>query len=168
LGSGTATFARSTVARTGVASERLEIGAPFVAPAEIRIARDFGACSPFASAGRAYALSLHYRADPAPVPPTLRFVTYRLTSDYAWELWTTTEPFAAATPGEWVRLSFTTEPVPVDTIAFSFGVRQESVGAINVDDFDGVPLGLDGLPLSADGSAPTDAGSPARSPADGG
>jgi peptidoglycan/xylan/chitin deacetylase (PgdA/CDA1 family) len=164
---GTATFARSTsLARSGVASERLEIAAPFVAPAEIRIVRDFGACSPFASAGRAYALSLHYRAEPAPVPPTLRFVTYRLTSDYTWEPWATSEPFVAATPGEWVRESFTTEPVPADTIAFSFGVRQESVGAINVDDFEGVALGLDGVPLSSDGS--DDAGSPASSRADGG
>lgn len=160
---GTAVFSRSTtIARTGVASERLEIVEPFVAPAELRIARDFGACSPFASVGRAYALSLHYLAEPAPVPPTLRFVTYRLTSDYVWELWATTEPFSAVTPGQWVRQSFTTAPVPEGTLAFSFGVRQESAGVINVDDFDGVPLGADGLPLDVDGVTPADAGSPAN------
>ena len=71
---------------------------------------------------------------------TLRFVTYRLTSDYTWQLWTSSEPFAALTPGEWVRQGFRTEPVPAGTIAFSFGLRLESVGAVNVDDFEGAPV----------------------------
>lgn len=136
---GTALLSRSTLARTGAASQRMEIAEPFAAAAEIRITRDFGACSPFASEGRAYDLGLHYRAEPG-TAPTLRFVTYRLTSDYVWQLWTTSEPFAALAPGEWVRHGFRTEPVPAGTVAFSFGLRLESAGAVNVDDLEGVPV----------------------------
>lgn len=136
---GTALLQRSTLARTGSASQRMEIAAPFTAPAEIRITRDFGACAPFASAGRAYDLGLHYQAEPG-TPATLRFVTYRLTSDHVWQLWTTSEPFVALTAGEWVRQTFRTEPVPEGTIAFSFGLRLESAGAVNVDDFEGAPV----------------------------
>jgi hypothetical protein len=139
---GTAVLGRSTaLAHSGVASERMEIVAPFVAPAEIRISRDFGACAPFATVGSAYDLGLYYRAEPG-VAPMLRFMTYRLTSDYVWQLWTSSEPFAALTPGEWVRQAFRTEPVPAGTIAFSFGLRLESVGAVNVDDFEGAPAAL--------------------------
>jgi hypothetical protein len=43
-------------------------------------------------------------------------------------------PFAAASPGEWVRRSFTTPGVPDSTLALSFGLRLESVGAVSVDD----------------------------------
>lgn len=133
---GTALLSRSTLARTGSASERMAIAGPFAAAAEIRISRDFGACAPFASEGRAYDLGLHYRAEPG-TTPTLRFVTYRLTSDYVWQLWTTSEPFAAVAPGEWVRHSVRTERVPAGTIAISFGLRLESSGAVNVDDLEG-------------------------------
>jgi peptidoglycan/xylan/chitin deacetylase (PgdA/CDA1 family) len=136
---GTATLGRSTLARTGTASERMEIVGPFVAAAEIRVSRDFGACSPFASAGQAYDLGVHYLAETG-TTPTLRFVTYRLTSDYVWQLWATSEPFVALTPGEWVRQAFRTAPAPVGTIAFSFGLRLESEGAVHVDDFDGAPV----------------------------
>lgn len=134
---GTALLSRSTdLARTGSASARMEIAEPFVAPAEIRVSRDFGACAPFAAEGRAYDLAVHYRAEPG-TSPTLRFVTYRLTAALAWEPWTFGEPFTALTPGEWVRHAFRTEPVPPGTVAFSFGLRLESAGAVNVDDLDG-------------------------------
>jgi hypothetical protein len=38
-----------------------------------------------------------------------------------------------------VRLPFATPAVPPDTIAFSFGLRQESAGVVYVDDFDSAP-----------------------------
>jgi peptidoglycan/xylan/chitin deacetylase (PgdA/CDA1 family) len=136
---GTAVLGRSTLARSGGASERMEIVEPFVAAAEVRVSRDFGACSPFASPGRAYDLALHYRAEPG-TAPTLRFVTHRLTSDYVWEVWGRSEPFTALTPGEWVRQGFRTEPVPAGTVAFSFGLRLESAGAVYVDDFEGAAV----------------------------
>ncbi|HEX2675298.1 MAG TPA: hypothetical protein VHM19_01630, partial [Polyangiales bacterium] len=118
--------------------ERMEIPEPFVAPAEIRVSRDFGACAPFARSGLSYDLALYYRAEPN-TNPLLRMVSYRLTSDFTWEAWTRGEAFAAASPGEWVRQTLRTEPVPEDTIAFSFGLRLESAGAVNVDDFEGAP-----------------------------
>ena len=142
--SASAVFSRSELANEGVASERLEIAAPFEEAAEIGVERDFGACSIFAQPGQTYQLSLHYRAEPEGEPPTLRFVTYRLTSDYAWVAWESGAELSARSPGEWVRLELTTESVPEDTIAISFGLRQESAGAINVDDFDSVPLGVIG------------------------
>lgn len=153
---GTAVLGRSTaLARSGVASERMAIPEPFVAAAEIRISRDFGACSPFTSAGQVYDLGLYYQAEldaastSASTPaPTLRFVTYRLTSDYVWQLWATSEPFVALTPGEWVRQGFRTEPVPAGTVAFSFGLRLESAGAVHVDDFEGVPVVATGTPAA--------------------
>jgi len=135
----TAVFSRSQVARSGQASERLAISAPYVAAAEIGVQRDYGECSIFASAGRAYDLSLYYRADPQSNLPTLRFVTYRLTSDYEWQPWQTLAAFSARSPGTWVRQAVTTAAVPEDTIAISFGLRQESTGVINVDDFDAAP-----------------------------
>jgi hypothetical protein len=46
----------------------------------------------------------------------------------------------ARTPGEWVRQTFRTEPAPEGIIAFSFGLRLESQGAVNVDDFEGAPV----------------------------
>lgn len=137
---GTAVLGRSSLARTGAASQRMEIAEPFVAAAEVRITRDFGACSPFATVGRAYDLAVHYRAEPGGAPPRLRFVTYRLTSDHVWQLWASSEPFTALNPGEWVRQEFRTEPVPASTIAFSHGLRLESAGAVNVDDFEGAPV----------------------------
>jgi len=137
-----AIFSRSELANEGLSSERLEIAAPFEAAAEIGVERDFGACSIFAQAGHAYQLSLHYRADPDGDPPTLRFVTYRLTADYEWVAWESGEDFSARSPGEWERLELTTAGVPEGTVAISFGLRQESAGAINVDDFDSVPLGV--------------------------
>jgi hypothetical protein len=137
---GTASFTRSTqLARSGEASEHVAIAPPFVSGAELIIARDFGACSPYATVGTAYDLALHYRADPAEAAPTLRFVVYRLTADYAWQQWTVGMPFAAAAPGEWVRRSFTTGPVPDSTLAFSFGLRLESAGGVSVDDFEIAP-----------------------------
>jgi hypothetical protein len=137
---GTALFNRSTsVAHSGEASEHVEIRAPFVTSAELIISRDSGACAHFASAGAAYNLALHYRADPAASPQTLRFVVYRLTSDYRWVQWTIGMPFTAASPGAWVRRSFTTRAVPEATIALSFGLRLESVGGMSVDDFEIAP-----------------------------
>ena len=138
--SSSAVFSRSELANSGVASERLEIAPPFEAAAEIGVVRDFGACSIFATPGRSYELSLHYLADPDEERPTLRFVTYRLTADYDWVPWDSGPDFDARSPGEWVRLDFTTAAVPSDTIAISFGLRQESAGVINVDDLDSVPL----------------------------
>jgi polysaccharide deacetylase len=138
---GTAIFSRSTlIARSGLSSERVEIAEPYVAPAEIRISRDFGACSPYVNEGRAYDLAVHYQAELGAAAPTLRFVTYRLTSDHVWELWTSGEPFEALTPGQWVRHAVRTESVPAGTIAISHGLRQESVGVIHVDDFEGAPV----------------------------
>jgi peptidoglycan/xylan/chitin deacetylase (PgdA/CDA1 family) len=141
--SASAVFSRSELANEGLASERLEI-ATFEEPAEIGVERDFGACSIFARADHSYQLSLHYRADPDGELPTLRFVTYRLTADYAWVPWESGEELSAREAGDWVRLEHTTEGVPEGTIAISFGLRQESAGAINVDDFDSVPLGVIG------------------------
>jgi hypothetical protein len=134
--SATAVFSRSTLARTGAASERLAIAAPFQAAAELGISRDYGECASFVSAGRAYDLSLFYRAAPEAAAPRLRIATYRLTSDYTWLPWATGAAFSAQSPGSWVRVSFTTAAVPEGTIAVSFGLRQESAGTINVDDFD--------------------------------
>lgn len=134
---GTAVFERSSLARTGLASQRISIAEPFVAAAEVRIARDFGACAPFAAPGRAYDLAVQYRADPRTPAPELRLLTYRLTSDYTWEQWQSSEPFVAETPGEWARYAFRTATVPAGTIAFSFGLRLQSVGSIDVDDFEG-------------------------------
>ena len=136
-----AVFSRSEIANTGAFSERLELSDPVEEPAEIGVERDYGECAVFATPGHAYDFSLHYRAEPADELPTLRFVTYRLTADYEWVAWERGVAFTARAPGEWVSLGFTTEAVPSDTIAMSFGVRQESAGVINVDDFDSVPLG---------------------------
>jgi peptidoglycan/xylan/chitin deacetylase (PgdA/CDA1 family) len=134
---GTAVFERSAVARTGLASQRISIAEPFSAAAEVRIARDFGACAPFATPGRSYDLAVQYRADPEGPAPELRMLTYRLTSDYTWELWESSEPFVAETLGEWARQTFRTAAVPAGTVAFSFGLRLQSVGSIEVDDFEG-------------------------------
>ncbi|HTV19526.1 MAG TPA: hypothetical protein VMG12_12660, partial [Polyangiaceae bacterium] len=136
-GQGTARFARSTsVAHSGQASEHVAIAAPFVTSAELIVSRDFGACAHFASVGAAYDLALYYRADPDQPAPTLRFVVYRLTSDYQWVQFTIGMPFTAATPGSWVRRAFTTRAVPEGTLALSFGLRLESVGGVSVDDFE--------------------------------
>jgi hypothetical protein len=133
---GTARFERSTeLAHTGAASEHIDIVAPFVAAAELRIQRDFGACAPFATEGRAYELSLFYRADPGLPAPTLRILVYRLTSEHEWVQWTSSVAFAAASPGEWVQRSFTTLAVPEGTLALSFGLRLQSPGGVSVDDF---------------------------------
>lgn len=136
-----AVFRRSPVAHGGQASEQLAISAPYEAPAEIGIERDFGECSVFASEGGAYDLSLYYRAEPELSLPVLRFVTYRLTTAYVWRQWETSEAFAARSAGSWVRRGFTTAAVPAGTIALSFGLRQESAGVIEVDDFDAAPRG---------------------------
>jgi peptidoglycan/xylan/chitin deacetylase (PgdA/CDA1 family) len=143
---GTARFERSTRwAQSGEASERVELEEPYVAGAELIISRDYGACSPFVTVGSAYELALHYRADPAALPamltppPTLRFVVYRLTTDYSWVRWTMGLPFAAASPGEWVRRSFTTSAVPEGTLALSFGLRLESAGGVAIDDLEMAP-----------------------------
>jgi hypothetical protein len=136
---GTASLGRSTsLAHTGLVSERMEIPEPFVAPAEIRVSRDFGACAPFAREGQVYDLALHYRAEPGS-SPKLRLLSYRLASDFTWQSWTRSASFTAQAPGEWVRQSLRTEPVPAGTIAFSFGLRLESAGAVNVDDFEATP-----------------------------
>lgn len=133
---GTASFARSTqVAHSGQASERMQIQPPYVAPAEMRVSRDFGACSSFASAGQRYDLSLWYRADPGAAPPTLRLIVHRLTTDYSWLRWILEPQFPAASPGAWAQAALRTEPVPEGTLAISFGLRLESAGAVHVDDF---------------------------------
>jgi peptidoglycan/xylan/chitin deacetylase (PgdA/CDA1 family) len=133
---GTALLGRSTeLWHSGLASERMQIEEPFVAPAEIRISRDLGGCAPFASAGEVYDLALHYRAEPGS-SPKLRMLSYWLASDYTWQPWTRSASFSAQTPGQWVRQTLRTEPLPPGTIAFSFGLRLESTGAVNVDDFE--------------------------------
>ncbi len=138
---GTAILGRSTsLARSGVASERVEVVEPYVAPAEVRITRDFGACSPYVREGRAYDVAVHYQASPDAPLPTLRFLTYRLTSDYVWETWTSGEPFSALDAGQWVRHVVRTDAVPAGTIAISYGLRQESEGVLHVDDFEGAPV----------------------------
>jgi peptidoglycan/xylan/chitin deacetylase (PgdA/CDA1 family) len=134
-----AVFSRSELANTGDVSERLELTS-FEATAELGVQRDYGECAIFASEGRSYELSLHYRAEPDGDAPTLRFVTYRLTADYEWLRWESGNTFAARNSGDWVRVAFATAAVPSDTIAISFGLRLESPGAINVDDLDSAPL----------------------------
>lgn len=133
---GTARFGRSTeLARTGGASEHMEISEPYLTPAEIRVTRDFGACSVFATEGQPYHFTLYYRASPDAPVPTLRFIVYRLTEGYTWERWTVGQPFSALRPGQWVRRTFTTRPVPPGTVTLSFGLRLESAGSVHVDDF---------------------------------
>jgi hypothetical protein len=132
---GTASFARSTtVAHSGQVSERMQIAAPFVAAAEIRISRDFGACSTFTSPGEAYEASLWYRADPGQPAPTLRLIVHHLSSEYSWTR-IFAAPFPADNSGQWQQVALQTAAMPLDTLALSFGLRLESVGAVQVDDF---------------------------------
>lgn len=134
---GTAVFSRSTLlAHSGQASEGMHIAPPYVAPAELRVTRDFGACAIFATEGAQYELSLLYRTAPEAPAPTLRFVVHRLTREYAWQTWVTGPAFAAVAPGSWVRQPFTTPPAAADTVALSFGLRLESAGTVHVDDFE--------------------------------
>jgi hypothetical protein len=135
----TAAFSRSALAHTGSASERLEISEANAAPAELLVQRDFGECSSFVTEGGSYELSLYYQADPRAPLPTLRWIAYRLTSDYQWQRWVGGPAFTARSPGSWVRLPFATPAVPPNTIAISFGLRQESPGVVYVDDFDSAP-----------------------------
>jgi hypothetical protein len=135
----TAAFSRSALARTGAFSERLEVSEDGAQPAELLVQRDFGECSVYATEGATYNLSLYYQADPQAPLPTLRWIAYRLTSDYQWQRWVGGPAFTARSPGSWVRLPFATPAVPPDTIAFSFGLRQESAGVVYVDDFDSAP-----------------------------
>jgi hypothetical protein len=133
---GSISFARSTeLAHSGQASERMQILEPYVGPAEITIKRDYGACAIFAGENQPYQLSLYYRAEPDGPLPTLRFVVYRLTQGYVWQEWSIGRAAPARSPGRWVLRSFLTRPVPADTLALSFGLRQESAGAVQVDDF---------------------------------
>jgi len=135
----TAAFSRSELAHTGAASERLEISEANAQPAELLVQRDFGECSIFATEGGSYQLSLYYQADPRAPLPTLSWIAYRLTSDYQWQRWVGGPAFTARSPGTWVRLPFATPPVPPNTIAISFGLRQESAGVVYVDDFESAP-----------------------------
>jgi hypothetical protein len=137
--SATAAFSRSELAHTGAYSERLELSQGNAGPAEILVQRDFGECSIFVEEGGSYQLSLYYQADPQAAPPTLSWIAYRLTSDYQWRRWVGGPAFAARSPGTWVRLPFATPPVPANTIAISFGLRQESAGVVYVDDFESAP-----------------------------
>lgn len=136
-----ASFGRSELAHSGAASERVELEQAAEAPAELGLQRDFGECAIFASEGHRYQLSLHYRAEPADEPPTLRMILYRLSSDYEWLRWESGNAFTPPAPGEWVRLEATSSPVPPGTLAISFGLRIESPGALNIDDLDSRPLG---------------------------
>jgi hypothetical protein len=146
---GTALLGRSTeLSHSGLASERMQIDEPFVAAAEIRISRDLGACAPFVSEGQVFDLALHYRAEPGN-SPKLRMLSYRLASDFSWQPWTRSGSFTAQTPGEWVRQTLRTDPVPAGTIAFSFGLRLESSGAVNVDDLEAAPALPDVTPRVA-------------------
>jgi peptidoglycan/xylan/chitin deacetylase (PgdA/CDA1 family) len=137
---GTAVSGRSTrFAHSGAASERLEIAEPFVAPAELRITRDFGACAQFTTEGQAYELALHYLADPELALPALRLVVHRLDVDYVWQQWVSGTTLEARDAGEWVRRSFITPPVPEGTLALSFGLRLESAGVVYLDDLEIAP-----------------------------
>ena len=141
---GTAVSGRSTrFAHSGAASERLEIAEPFVAPAELRITRDFGACAQFVSEGQAYELALHYLADPERALPALRLIVHRLDTDYVWQQWVSDTTFEARDAGAWVRRSFITPPVPEGTLALSFGLRLESAGAVHLDDLEIAPAASD-------------------------
>jgi hypothetical protein len=145
---GTALLGRSTeLSHSGLASERLQIDEPFVAPAELRIGRDLGACAPFTREGQVYDLALHYRAEPGS-GPKLRLLSYRLASDFTWQPWTRSASFTAQAAGEWVRQSLRTEPMPAGTIAFSFGLRLESAGTVHVDDFEATPSAMPGIAAS--------------------
>jgi peptidoglycan/xylan/chitin deacetylase (PgdA/CDA1 family) len=135
----TAAFSRSGLARTGSASERLELSEASDQPAELLVQRDFGECSIFVAEGSTYDLSLYYQADPRAALPTLSWIAYRLTSDYQWQRWVGGPAFTARSPGTWVRLPFATPAVPPGTIAISFGLRQESAGIVYVDDFESAP-----------------------------
>ncbi|MEU6645721.1 polysaccharide deacetylase family protein [Saccharomonospora sp. NPDC046836] len=131
-GTNTATFTRSTDARTGSYSQRVDITGYVDGDAKLLPTMDLGSCAPSASPGVAYNLGTWYKSD-----GTTQFALYYRNAAGTWAYWTSSPWFASA--DTWTEATWTTPPAPAGTTGISFGLSLISNGSVTTDDYSFAP-----------------------------
>ena len=127
-GSNNATWSLTSDAHSGSDAERVDITNYVSGDAKLLPTEDLGTCTPSATPGHQYVLSVWYKSS-VPVP----FIVFTRNTLGAFNYWTTSPVFPATS--SWQQASWTTPVVPNGITGMSFGLDMSSVGSLTVDDF---------------------------------
>jgi peptidoglycan/xylan/chitin deacetylase (PgdA/CDA1 family) len=160
-GTNTVTWTRSSDARSGSFSERLDMSGYSSGDAKLLPVLDLGGCSPSVAAGSTYTVSAYYKATRA-----TQFALYYRDASGAWYYWTSSPWFASASA--WTQASWTTPAVPAGASGVSFGLSLFGNGSLTTDDYAigpaGAAAGSGTAPVAPQGLAPASGYRPGSHP----
>ena len=136
-GDNNAAWTLTSDAHTGSWAERVDITNYTSGDAKLLPTEDLGRCTPSATPGHQYVLSVWYKSS-VPVP----FIVFSRNTLGAFSYWTTSQNFPATS--SWQQAVWTTPVIPAGVTGLSFGLTLASVGSVTVDDFgiqDAAPTG---------------------------
>lgn len=133
-GSSTVAWTGTSDAQDGARAQRLEVSNYVSGARRLVTLQDLGFCSPPATPGHRYRVSVWYKTGSHP-----RFVAYYRLANGAWRYWTQSErlpPMDGYTKAVW-----TTPAAPFDAAGFGVGLALAEDGSLTVDDFDARDIG---------------------------
>ena len=113
---------------TGSESQNVTITGYSSGDAKLLPTLDQGACTPTVVPGDTYKLSVDYEST-----ADTQFALYYRTTFGAWDYWTSSPYFAAAST--WTQATFTTPAVPAGANGVSFGLALIANGTVTTDDY---------------------------------
>ena len=128
-GTNTPSFATTSPGRTGSRAETLVMAGYVDGDAKWLPSLDLGGCSPSATPGHTYKLGAWYKSTAA-----TQFAVYYRTGLGAWQYWTSSPWFAAATTYQ--KASWTSPALPAGATGISFGLNLFSNGTLTTDDYE--------------------------------
>ncbi len=143
-GRNTATWQRTSDARSGRWAERLTVSAYHSGDDKLLQQFDLGQCSLPVTAGRTYALGSWYKSSAA-----IQYSVYYRTSSGRWAYWTS-GPYLPASSG-WAHATWVTPPVPAGASGLSFGLALFHPGWLVTDSYSFGPPPADVARQVADG-----------------
>ena len=128
FGANVPTFSTVSPGRTGSVAERLVMSNYVDGDAKLIFTMDFGTCAPTVTPGHRYSLRAWYSSS-----TVTQFAVYLRNSIGAWEYWTSSPYFAAAST--YAQAVWDSGPIPAGYTGISFGLNLFGNGTLVTDDY---------------------------------
>ena len=151
FGANAPTFSTVAPGRTGSVAERLVMSNYVDGDAKLIFTMDFGTCAPTVTPGHRYSLRAWYTST-----TVTQFAVYLRNSIGAWEYWTSSPYFAAAS--SYSQAIWDSDPIPAGYTGISFGLNLFGNGTLVTDDY--ALYDLVGAPGAIVPATPTITGTP--------
>jgi peptidoglycan/xylan/chitin deacetylase (PgdA/CDA1 family) len=137
-GTNTATWSRSTEARSGSWAEKVVVSAYTDGDRKLVTKQDAGTCAPAAIPGHTYRLGVWFKGSWAATVKTKMSFYYRSAAG-TWTQWGNGPQLAST--ATYAQTLVTTPPLPAGATAISFGVALPGLGTLITDDYTMTDLG---------------------------